>query len=156
MKQRILGVACLLLAACSAQTDDTAKPAIRPDSVDQALDYCDKRPAKDLSDADAKDLFCKGSEGTSAAEFGYLKKSADMGYAPAQIYVAVSYRRGEGVAADAAQAQSWYLKAAEQGSAEAQNSYAYMFFYGEGVPEDPARAIPWFRKAAAQNYTARE
>ncbi|MBP2160871.1 MULTISPECIES: tetratricopeptide repeat protein [Asticcacaulis] len=144
MKRRIAAMTCLLLAACEGQ---------RVDTVDQALAYCNARPAGKLSETDAKDLFCKGRDGETPAELGDLRKSAEMGYAPAQVYLGYSYHHGEGVTADGREALKWYLKAAEQGSAEGQNQYGYVLFYGDGVPEAPAKAVPWFRKAAAQNYT---
>jgi TPR repeat protein len=144
MGRHVLVAIWLLFAAGSAGAAD---------SVDQALAYCASQPADKLNEADARDLFCKGTEAFDVSHFVYLKKSAELGYAPAQVDVGLSYEHGHGVAVDKQQARAWYLKAAEQGNAEGQNDYGYMLFYGKGGPAEPEKAIPWFQKAAAQDYT---
>ena len=82
-------------------------------------------------------------------------EAATQGHANAQDALGDSYRDGEGVLKDDAQAVLWYRKAAEQGHAEAQSSLGWMYNEGRGVEKDDAQAVLWYRKAAEQaNATA--
>jgi TPR repeat protein len=78
----------------------------------------------------------------------WYRNAADRGLAVAQYNLGNSYRRGRGVAQDAAQAVNWFGKAAGQDFVHAQLALAAMYAAGEGVPRDPVRAVEWVRKAA--------
>lgn len=52
--------------------------------------------------------------------FDWYLKSANLGYANAQIWIAQAYETGEGTEHDAVRAKSWYQKAAENGNLNAQ------------------------------------
>lgn len=80
----------------------------------------------------------------------WLSKSAEQGYAPAQVAVARIHFNGLGVDVNAREGASWFRMAAEQGYAPAQVSIGLLYRSGEGVPRDFALAMDWFRKAAAQ------
>ena len=75
---------------------------------------------------------------------------AERGVANAQVLLGVSYRNGEGVPEDDAEAVRWFRLAAEQRNAFAQFLLGVMYAGGEGVPEDNAEAVRWYRLAAEQ------
>ena len=56
------------------------------------------------------------------ASFDLCMKVAEQGESEAQNNLGFCYRKGDGVAADKAEAVKWYRKAAEQGHSAAQNS----------------------------------
>ena len=58
----------------------------------------------------------------------YLKKSAEMGYAPAQCKLGDCYANGQGVEEDEAKAVQWYRKAADQGYAEGPGIHGPVLF----------------------------
>ncbi len=143
-----------VMAACPAHAADTS---------DQAQAHCQDN-LKDLLAGTADPAspvmqYCMGMisyarDHDKAAFVDHMRKSAEAGYAPAQIELGQSYQDGDGVAQDGQEALKWYLAAAEQGVAEAQNDYGFVYFYGKaGVAKDEAKAIPWFRKAADQGDT---
>lgn len=80
-----------------------------------------------------------------------LKKAANLGFAPAQFYLAKLYESGgSGVKKDLAEARRWTQRAAEAGDARAMHNLALYEFNGEGGAKDAADATRWFKKAAAQ------
>jgi len=80
----------------------------------------------------------------------WYRKSAEQGFAPAEVGLASLYQRGLGVPKDLAQAQQWYRKAAEQGLPRAQNEVGQGYLLGQGLPMDYRQAAQWFRKSAEQ------
>lgn len=79
----------------------------------------------------------------------WLKISAESGYSPAQIMLAIFYEDGEfNVFKDKAKALSWYKAAANSGDSDAQFKLGVKYSNGEGVLQDYKSALFWFRKAA--------
>lgn len=81
-----------------------------------------------------------------AAAVAEWRGPAAAGDADAQYNLGQAYRRGLGVAADPAQAESWYRKAAAQGHVQAQASLALMLF----TSADRKDAFDWLEKAATR------
>jgi TPR repeat protein len=84
-----------------------------------------------------------------------LLAKATAGDAASQLQVADAYAAGKGgardshqLAADYAQAATWYRKAADQGNIAAQVHLADLYRDGRGVTRDGAQAAAWYRKAA--------
>jgi uncharacterized protein len=69
---------------------------------------------------------------------------ADSGDALAQFYLGETYRRGQGVPKDYAQAVIWYRKAADQGQVTAAFVLGAMYEQGQGVPQDYIQAYTWY------------
>jgi hypothetical protein len=81
----------------------------------------------------------------------YFRRSADLGYGPAQIALAYYYETGTLVAADPGRAVDLYRKAAQQGDPLAGWLAGRHYFLGNGVPRDLDAAQKWLKIAAAQN-----
>ena len=80
-----------------------------------------------------------------------LKKAANLGYAPAQFYIAKLYETGgSGVKKDLGEARRWTERAATGGDIKAMHNLGLFLFEGEGGAKDTAAAARWFRKAADQ------
>ena len=83
-----------------------------------------------------------------------LQKAANLGYAPAQFYLAKLYEDGQsGVTKDMAQARRWTERAAEGGDRKAMHNLALYNFEGVGGPKNLTTAAQWFRRAADQGLT---
>jgi len=81
----------------------------------------------------------------------YFRRSADLGYGPAQIALAYYYETGTGVASNPSQALDLYRKAALQGDPLAGWLTGRHYFLGNGVPRDLDAAQKWLKIAADQN-----
>ncbi len=81
-----------------------------------------------------------------------MRAKAMQGQAKAQFDLGVSYRFGQGVPKNYAEAVKWYRKAAEQGYDKAQYNLGVCYDFGKGVPQDHAKAVSWYRKAAEQGH----
>lgn len=79
-----------------------------------------------------------------------LEARADAGDALAQLKLAVSYLKGDGVAADSRAAARWSASAAQGGNPVAQYLLGALKAEGAGVKPDPAQAFALFSQAAAQ------
>ena len=78
-----------------------------------------------------------------------IKKAANLGYAPAQFYLAKLYEAGgAGVKKDADQARVWTERAAEGGDQKAMHNLALYYFEGAGGPKNTTLAAQWFHRAA--------
>lgn len=78
-----------------------------------------------------------------------LKKTANLGHAPAQLYLGKLYEDGRfGVKKDLAEARRWTERAARGGDRRAMHNLALYYFNGEGGDKDPAVSAQWFRRAA--------
>jgi TPR repeat protein len=80
----------------------------------------------------------------------YFKRSAELGYVPAQVALGFLYDTGTLVPGSASQAAEWYRKAADNGDPLAQWLLGRIYFQGGGVPQDVASAEKWLRAAADQ------
>jgi len=86
---------------------------------------------------------------TKAAE--WYRKSADQGYAPAQVHLAYLSRYGLGTPVDIEAASALYLKAAKQDDVVAEREIALRYFNGEGVGQSDFSAFQWFYDAAKKD-----
>ena len=87
----------------------------------------------------------------SGAEGGLddLKRVANLGYAPAQFYLAKLYEQGgENLAKDMVEARRWTERAAQGGDRKAMHNLALYYFEGQGGPKNSTTAAQWFRRAA--------
>jgi localization factor PodJL len=78
-----------------------------------------------------------------------LRKSANLGYAPAQFYLAKLFENGDGgLKKDPGEARRWTERAAQGGDRKAMHNLALYYFYGEGGAKNSTTAAQWFRRAA--------
>ena len=80
----------------------------------------------------------------------WWRKSAELGWGPAQCSLGKMFADGAGVPKDLAEAHKWYRKAADQGDSRAQLNLGMMFAQGIGVPTNTVNAYMWFNLAAAR------
>jgi hypothetical protein len=80
----------------------------------------------------------------------YFHRSADLGYAPAQVMMGYFYDTGSHVAADPAAAVDWYKKAAKQDDHVADWLLGRLYFIGSATPRDLDAAESWLKRAANQ------
>jgi len=81
----------------------------------------------------------------------YFRRSAELGYGPAQIALAYYYETGTVIESNPGQAVDLYRKAAQQGDPLAGWLVGRRYFLGNGVPRDPDAAQKWLKLAADQN-----
>ena len=116
------------------------------------------REAADRSDGRAQyTLGEKFNQGVQARTSGppdtdlWLRRLARLGESTNPLAVGSDYHFGvDGLAADVAEAFSWYSKAAEQGHVMAWRRLGEMHATGRGTPEDFVRAHMWFTLCAEQ------
>ncbi|MEW6020231.1 MAG: SEL1-like repeat protein, partial [Pseudomonadota bacterium] len=78
-----------------------------------------------------------------------LRRVANLGYAPAQFYLAKLYEQGEhGLTKDMTEARRWTERAAQGGDRKAMHNLALYYFEGVGGPKNSTTAAQWFRRAA--------
>jgi localization factor PodJL len=78
-----------------------------------------------------------------------MRKVANLGYAPAQVYLARLYEAGDaGVKKDLAEARRWTERAAQNGDRKAMHNLGLYYFEGTGGPKNTTLAAQWFRKAS--------
>lgn len=82
--------------------------------------------------------------------FTIWRPLAEQGPVRAQLFLGATYRLGNGVPRNYAEAVKWYRKAAELGLSGAQVLVGAMYAKGEGVPEDLVQAYMWTKLAAVQ------
>jgi localization factor PodJL len=107
--------------------------------------------------ADAIALYGEGARRIEAHDFTGVKaltKAANLGYAPAQFYLAKLYEEGSaGLKKDSAEARRWTERAAEGGDRKAMHNLALYYFEGTGGPKNTTTAAEWFRRAADLGLT---
>jgi uncharacterized protein len=81
----------------------------------------------------------------------YFRRSADLGYGPAQIALGYYYETGTVIAGSQSQALDLYRKAAAQGDPLACWLAGRRYLLGQGVPRDLEAAQKWLKPAAQQN-----
>lgn len=103
--------------------------------------------------------FAQKQEYTKA--YALYNAAAELGYAPAQINLAMAYLNGKGVAQNDQAAFTWLQKAAEQNHPLAISNLGYCYSNGRGVAVDKYRALALYKQAAdlgsekgASNYKA--
>ena len=83
-----------------------------------------------------------------------LRRAANLGYSPAQFYLAKLYEAGEaGLPKDIAQARRWTERAAENGEKKAMHNLGLYYFEGTGGPRNLTIAAQWFQRAADLGLT---
>lgn len=88
----------------------------------------------------------------AAVIFSWYKRSADQGFAPAQLAVSACYQFGWGVTPDLAAARAWAQKAATAGFAPAQEALSHFYSEGIGGRIDKLAAFQWALAAAEQGH----
>jgi TPR repeat protein len=100
----------------------------------------------------APELYANGVQKIEARDDTGLpdvQKAANLGYAPAEFFLAKLYEGGEaGVKKDAVEARRWTERAAEGGDRKAMHNLALYYFEGTGGPKNTTTAAQWFRRAA--------
>jgi TPR repeat protein len=81
----------------------------------------------------------------------YFRRSAELGYGPAQIALAYYYETGAVATGTQSQAIDLYRKAAQQGDPLAGWIIGRHYFLGNGVPRDLDAAQKWLKLSADQN-----
>lgn len=80
----------------------------------------------------------------------YLRRSAELGYAPAQVVVGYFHDTGTKVPQNYSTAAEWYKKAAKQDDRVAEWLLGRLYLNGLGVQRDLAAAETWLQKSALQ------
>lgn len=115
--------------------------------------------AQTTTGLDPSELFEKGMNaliGSSASRSGanaieYFRRSAELGFAPAQVVLGYFYETGLNMTADPREALGLYKKAGQQGDPLAQWLVGRMIYLGEAGPRDLNEAASWLEKSSAQN-----
>jgi TPR repeat protein len=105
----------------------------------------------------APELFEKGMnalQGSSATRsvpnaIDYFRRSAELGFAPAQVVLGYFYDTGRGVTADPREALELYKKAGQQDDPLAQWLVGRMIYAGLVPPRDLNEAQKWLEKSSA-------
>ena len=109
-------------------------------------------PADSATAGDNSDLYNQAKDKIKANDptgLDMMRKAANVGYAPAQFYLAKLYEDGDsGVKKDPAEARRWTQRAAEGGDPKAMHNLGLYYFHGDGGPKNVAQAATWFRRAA--------
>jgi localization factor PodJL len=102
--------------------------------------------------ADPKQMFSSAVrqiEGGDATGIEPLRRAANLGYAPAQFYLAKLHETGTGGAKkDPNEARRWTERAAAGGDVKAMHNLGLYYFEGTGGPKNLPQAAAWFRRAA--------
>jgi uncharacterized protein len=77
-----------------------------------------------------------------------FRRSAQKGYAPAQVVLGYFYDTSTLIAGDQSEAADWYRRAADQGDTLAQWSLGRLYFLGNGLRQDYKEAERWLKPAA--------
>jgi uncharacterized protein len=81
----------------------------------------------------------------------YLRRSAELGYVPAQVVLGYLYETGTILTREPAQAAEWYKKAAEQDDVLGEELLGRIIFSGQSTTRDLNEAEKWLQKAAAHD-----
>jgi localization factor PodJL len=126
-----------------------AAVALSPQPLSQAEPVV---PAALPPGQDMAGLYAQAAQAVETREPGgldSLKKVANLGYAPAQFYLAKLYEAGSGgLRKDLVEARRWTERAAQGGDAKAMHNLAIANFYGTGGAKNADAAAQWFRRAA--------
>lgn len=106
----------------------------------------------DASDVDLEALYTEASQAIDAGDAAgveKLKQAANLGHAPAQLYLAKLHEAGRaGLKQDLAEARRWTERAAQRGERKAMHNLALYYFEGTGGPKNTTTAAQWFQRAA--------
>ena len=136
-------------ALSDGETHPLAAVALNPTPVSASTGLAAPSAA---AAANAAALYEDGSRRIEAQDFTgveALRKAANLGYAPAEFYLAKLYEDGQaGLRKDLGEARVWTQRAADAGDRKAMHNLALYYFEGAGGTKDMASAAAWFRKAA--------
>jgi TPR repeat protein len=112
------------------------------------------------SPSPARDLYEKGMNAIRGgplnrnplAAVDDFRKSAGLGYVPAQDVLGYFYEKGITIAADSRRAADWYKKAAEQGDPLGTWLYGRLIYQGLVPPQSLNDAIPWLQRAPGDPF----
>jgi len=88
---------------------------------------------------------------SGADAFEYFHRSAELGFAPAQVVLGYFYETGRNTPAEPAQALDWYKKAARQDDPLAQWLVGRLIYAGLASPRDLNEAAAWLEKSNAHD-----
>lgn len=91
-----------------------------------------------------------GKVQSSRAPLDRLSALAGKGDARAELVIGLKYLKGDGIAANDAEAVRWIARAAQAGDAVAQNHLGALYQTGRGVKADLQQAVHWYQSAATQ------
>jgi uncharacterized protein len=134
MRYRLAGLVLLCCISASYLLGQTATLGLKP---------------SELFDKGMNALVGSGVSRNDLGAVDFFRRSAELGYAPAQVVLGYFYETGNVVTSDAGQALDWYKKAARQDDPLAQWLVGRMIYSGSVPPRDLNEAISWFEKAAA-------
>ena len=143
--------ASLLIAFCSAGSwaDDTAAIRKQAESGDAAAQFeLGRYFAREAGKTDSEKRALRDQK----RAYDWYAKSAEQGFAEAQLSLGQMYIRGQGVAKDTSQGMDWQVKAAEQGLAEAQFEVGMQYLSGVVLEQDSESALDMLVKAANQYH----
>ena len=115
-------------------TDEDSLVVVEEDSLPAETPPSEPEPTLEDLLADAEAAYEAQNYGDA---FGLFRQAADRGLAEAQYRLGQMYQRGEGVAADTAEAQQWLRRAAGQGHVG-----AVLILAQQAPPEDDAETTP--------------
>jgi localization factor PodJL len=138
----------------AATADPMAAVALAPQpSADEADAQAGAGPAPAATAGDSgAELYGDAVRRIEARDFSGLdglRKAANLGYAPAEFYLAKLYETGEAsLKKDLGEARRWTERAAEAGDRKAMHNLALYYVEGSGGPKNTTTAAQWFRRAA--------
>jgi TPR repeat protein len=91
-----------------------------------------------------------GPDRDEQSAIDYIRRSADLGYPPAEVVLGYFYETGTIVPSEAGQAAVWYKKAAQQDDPVGEWLLGRLIFTG-GIQRDLNEAARWLQKAAGHN-----
>jgi uncharacterized protein len=80
----------------------------------------------------------------------YIRRSAELGYAPAQVALGYFYDTGNRLSQNSGEAADWYKKAAKQDDRLAAWLLGRLYYTGFGILRDLSAVESWLQKAADQ------
>lgn len=92
-----------------------------------------------------------GPERNEHEALNRLRRSAELGYPPAQTVIGYFADTGTVLPKDPVQAAEWYKKAAQQGDPLGEWLLGRLYYTGTGVPRDLGQAATWLQKAGDQD-----
>ena len=101
-----------------------------------------------------KGMNALGGTGVSRSDLNatdYIRRSAELGYAPAQVALGYFYETGTILSREPQQGAEWYKKAAQQDDVLGEWLLGRAIFNGETSMRDLNEASDWLKKAAAHN-----
>lgn len=159
------GVASYMLGVAEPSQSTVSVPDAQPTAGEPRLAMAlDPQPAAAATSAPAKPqmseaiaLYQDAVKQLKAGKWDgadKLEQSANLGYPPAQFYLARLYETGgPGVVKDSVEARRWTQAAAMGGEPKAMHNLALYYYQGIGVAKDPTKAAEWFRRAAEKGLT---